>query len=60
MERLELLLGVIVILLFMIWAQLSAIGKRTRERFPTEKEQDFDWSQNDPMGHWEAHKDDKK
>ena len=60
MERVEFLLAVIAILLFVMVIQLSGIAKRTRERFPTEKEQDFDWSQNDPAGHWEAHKDDKK
>ena len=53
-----LLLG-IIILLFSIDYKLGQINRRTRERFPTEKEQDYDWSQKDPMGHWEAHKDDK-
>ena len=60
MTRVELLLSIIAVLLFLILIQISAIAKRTRERFPTEKEQDYDWSQRDPMGHWEAHKDDKK
>lgn len=54
------MLSIIAVLLFLILIQISAIAKRTRERFPTEKEQDYDWSQRDPMGHWEAHKDDKK
>jgi len=31
-----------------------------REHFTTEKEQDYDWSQRDPTGHWETHKNDKK
>jgi hypothetical protein len=30
-----------------------------KDRFPTEKEQDYKWSQEDPHGHWEAHKDDE-
>jgi hypothetical protein len=60
MERVEFLLAVIAVLLFVIVFQLSRIAKRTRERFPTEKEQDYDWSQKDPMGHWEAHKKDKE
>jgi hypothetical protein len=60
MSTTEILLALIAVLLFMILIQLSAIAKRTRERFPTEKEQDFDWATNDPMGHWEAHKNDKE
>jgi hypothetical protein len=35
-------------------------GSRLKERFPTETEQYYEWSQKDPMGHWEAHKKDKK
>lgn len=46
-----------IALLFAIWSRLGQIAARTRERFPTKKEADFDWSQNDPAGHWEAHKD---
>ena len=60
MERVELLLSVIAGLLFMLVIQVSVIAKRTRERFPTEKQQDYDWSQKDPTGHWEADKNDKK
>jgi hypothetical protein len=29
-------------------------------QIPTEKEQDHQWALKDPMGHWEAHKDDKQ
>jgi hypothetical protein len=60
MERIEALLVVIAVLLFMTVIQLSGIAKRSREHFPTQNEQDYDWSQNDPAGHWEAHKEDKK
>ncbi|CAN5554447.1 hypothetical protein BH10ACI4_BH10ACI4_33810 [soil metagenome] len=60
MERVELLLAAIAVLLLLLVIQVSGIAKRSRERFPTEKEQDYDWSQNDPAGHWEAHKNDKK
>jgi len=57
---LESWLAAIAILLLMILIQVWAIAKRTRERFPTEKEQDSDWVKSDPMGHWEAHKNDRK
>jgi len=59
-SRMEILLAIIAVLLFLILIQVSAIARRMRQHFPTEKEQDFDWSQKDPMGHWDAHKDDKK
>ena len=57
---LEFWLALIAVLLFIILIQLSAIAKRMRQHFPTEKEQDYDWSQKDSMGHWEAHKNDEK
>jgi hypothetical protein len=60
MERLEFLLAVIAVILFVIAVQVWAISKRLRQHIPTDKEQDYDFSQNDPMGHWEAHKKDKK
>lgn len=53
------LLVVIAILLFLILWKLIKIDSRLKERFPTEKEQDYEWSQKDPMGHWEAHKHEK-
>jgi cytoskeletal protein RodZ len=53
------LLVVITVLLALILWKLGKIDARMRERFPTEKEADYDLSQKDPMGHWEAHKDDK-
>lgn len=59
METVPELLAVIAGLLLMIWINVSSISKRLKERFPTEEEQDYEWSQKDPMGHWEAHKDDK-
>ena len=59
MERVEFLLAVIAVMLFVIVVQVSAISKRLRQHIPTDKEQDYDWLQKDPMGHWEAHKKDK-
>jgi hypothetical protein len=49
---LELLLIIIVVLLFFIEWHVAKISKPMREHSPTEKEQDYDWSQKDPMGHW--------
>jgi hypothetical protein len=57
--NIETLLAVIVVLLVLILWKLSKIDARMKERFPTEKEADYKWSQGDPMGHWEAHKDEK-
>jgi hypothetical protein len=31
-----------------------------KKRLPTEEEEDCEWSKKDPMGHWEAHKDENK
>jgi hypothetical protein len=56
----ETMLGMIVVLLFMVVWKLGNIESRLKNRFPTEKEQDRKWSQDDPMGHWEAHNDKKK
>ena len=53
------MLIVIAVLLFLIFVEISKIGNRLKDRFPTEKERDYEWSQKDPMGHWEAHKEDK-
>ena len=50
------MLIIIVLLLFQVAWDIHKIEKRTKERFPTEKEADYDWAQKDPMGHWEAHK----
>jgi hypothetical protein len=51
---------VIAVLLLLILWKLSDIDSRLKEKFPTEREQDYKWSQEDPMGHWEAHKDSRK
>ena len=59
-NELEFLLIVIAVLLFLIWLRVGDIASRLRQRFPTEKEEDADWAQKDPMGHWEAHKNDGK
>jgi hypothetical protein len=56
----ETLLIIIAVLLFLILWKVANIASRLREQFPTEKEQDYDWSQKDPLGHWEAHKHDKE
>jgi ABC-type nickel/cobalt efflux system permease component RcnA len=55
----EFWLAVIALLLVLILFELSGIARRLRRQFPTEKEQDYNFSQADPMGHWEAHKRDK-
>lgn len=55
----EILLAIIAVLLFSIDFRMGKIDRRMRERFPSDKEQDSDWAKKDPMGHWEAHKDDK-
>jgi hypothetical protein len=55
----EFWLSAIVILLLLVLFQVSSIARRLRKQFPTEKEQDYDWSQSDPAGHWEAHKGDR-
>jgi hypothetical protein len=54
------MLVVIAVLLFLILGQLLRIDARLEERLPTDKEEDSNWAEADPMGHWEAHKDDKK
>ena len=59
MERVEILLIIISVLLFFILVALERIAARLKAKFPTEKEEDRDWAQKDPMGHWEAHKKDK-
>ena len=50
------LLLVIALLLVGILGRLGKIDARLKERFPTEKEQDREWAQIDPMGHWDAHR----
>jgi hypothetical protein len=52
----EILLVIVAILLFLILWRVGKINSRLKERFPTEKEQDAEWAQKDPAGHWEAHK----
>jgi hypothetical protein len=54
------LLAIISALLFMIWWHVHSISKRLKERFPTEKELDYELSQTDPMAHYDLHKNDKK
>jgi len=56
----ETLLFIIIVLLITISLQLRNINERLKKRFPTEKEQDYEWAKRDPIGHWEAHRDDKK
>jgi len=57
--NIEVLLAIIAALLLLIVWELQKVNRRLKDRFPTEKEQDFAWSQTDPHGHWEAHKDDE-
>jgi hypothetical protein len=54
--NIQLPLIIIIVLLVWILLKLFSISARLKERFPTEKEEDYKWSQDDPMGHWEAHK----
>ena len=54
------LLVVITVVLILLLHRVARIDARLKERFPTEKEQDQDWAKKDPMGHWEAHKQDMK
>jgi hypothetical protein len=51
---------VIIVLLVWILLKVISIAARLKERFPTEKEQDYKWSQDDPMGHLEAHDKEQK
>jgi hypothetical protein len=59
LKGIEIWLVVIAVLLYIMVMQLWAIAKRLRRHFPTDKEADTDWAIRDPMGHWEAHKNDK-
>jgi hypothetical protein len=52
----EKLFWIIVALLALIVWELDAIRSRLRHRLPTAEEEDSRWAQEDPMGHWEAHK----
>ncbi len=45
----ETLLVIIAVLLLLILRELSKISSRLKDRFPTEKEQDYKLSQEDPM-----------
>ena len=60
MQPTDTLLLVIAFLLLGIFWRLGNIDARFRKRFPTKKEQDYEWSQIDPMGHWEAHREGKE
>jgi cell division protein FtsN len=53
-------LVVIIILLVWILMKVISIAARLKERLPTEKEQDYKWLQDDPMEHWQAHKNDEQ
>ena len=52
LEFLVMLLAAIAVLMLLAVVRLGNIDRRLRERFPTAKEEDHDWSQRDPMGHW--------
>jgi len=54
-----LLFAIAVLLLLILW-KLYEISARLKEHFPTEKELDYKMSQDDPIGHYEAHKRDKQ
>jgi hypothetical protein len=57
--RVEIFLGVIAVLLFFILLAVERISSCLKEKFPTDREEDRQWAEKDPMGHWEAHKKDK-
>jgi len=59
LPRIEIFLIIIAVLLFFILLSVERIAARLKDKFPTEKEEDRQWAQKDPMGHWEAHKKDK-
>jgi hypothetical protein len=48
---------IIVGLLGLIAWEMQNISSRLKNKFPTDKEEDYRWSQEDPHGHYEAHKD---
>jgi hypothetical protein len=48
---------IIVGLLVLIAWELHSISSRLKNQFPTDKEEDYRWSQEDPQGHYEVHKD---
>ena len=50
------LLTTIAVLLFIVVWKLWNIDERLKDRFPTEKEQDYRLAMEDPHGHWQAHK----
>jgi hypothetical protein len=54
-----LLLAITFFLAVIAW-KVTKIDERLKERFPTEKEADFQWAMKDPMGHAEAHKKDRE
>jgi hypothetical protein len=53
----EKLSWIIVALLALIVWELDAIRSRLKRQFPTAEGEDSRWAQEDPMGHWEANKD---
>jgi len=59
MEKVEISLIIIAVVLFFISVAVERIAARLRAKFRTKKEEDREWAQKDPMGHWEAHKTDK-
>jgi cell division protein FtsL len=58
--NIQTLLVIVAVLLVLIFWELRKMNSRLKNRFPTEKEQDYEWSQDDPQGHREAHIDDEK
>ena len=60
MTRLEYLLLWIIGLLVLIFWKIAKINQRLKRQFPTEDEEDLEWAKADPLGHYEAHRKDKK
>ena len=60
MSTTDSLLMTIAVLLFVgVW-KLWNIDERLKDRFPTDEERDHRFAMEDPHGHWEAHKNDKR
>jgi hypothetical protein len=60
MNIVVLLLIMIALLLLVCVSQLVRINSRLKKNFPTAEEKDDKWALEDPMGYWEAHKDEEE
>ena len=58
--NIQTLLAIIAVLLFLILWEVGKIDRRLKDRFPTDKEQDYEWAKKDPAGHWSAREEEKR